>query len=83
MTASEDKILKAVTDFREEQGKFNATIRSEQGQMRQIILDHEKALRDLDAIRNKGIGAIWLGGILGGTGFLASIGAIIYSLTKH
>ncbi len=50
--------------------------------MRLVIYNQEKAIHDLEAIRDKAIGAFWLGGVLGGSGFLAGIGALIYSFIK-
>ena len=80
---SEQKIYDALMDFKEDQATFNATMISEVKQMKLIVLNHEKSINELEAIKYKAIGAMWLAGIFGGTGFISGIAAFLYSIVKH
>jgi hypothetical protein len=71
MTPSEQKIYDAVNDFRAEQSGFNSTLLSEHKQMKETIISHDRSIDGLIAIKDRGIGAVWLSGILGGTGVIA------------
>lgn len=47
------------------------------------FIELKKVTEGIVTDRNKAIGAMWLGGILGGSGFLAGLGALVMGWFKH
>ncbi len=90
MTAFEEKIYdmliemkKDIADNKELSSVFREMVVSELSDIKDFQKTHGTSIAELNTLRDKGIGALWLGGILGGSSFLGGIGAMIYSWTKH
>jgi len=77
--ASEQRLFEIISEFREEQAAFNATMQSEFKQIKSTVKETSKTVGEHEAIKDRAVGAMWLSGILGGTGILAWL----YSLIKH
>lgn len=75
MSPGESQIYNKLLEIESQQ----ATIIANQKNDRTDIDDNSKAIEEMVAVRNKAVGVMWLCGIIGGTGILATIGAIIVS----
>ena len=76
---SEQKIYNALMEFREDQATFNAVLNTEFIHLKTKVENNTKILSELEAIKDRDVVAMWLSGIVGGSGILAWL----YSLVKQ
>ena len=79
---TEEKIDK-IYDFVMAHETEIALIKAHQASQSTVLEDVTRVTDGFVADRNKLMGAAWLGGALGGFGFLGGIGAFIINLFKH
>lgn len=85
MTPGELKIYEAIMELKADKAAFRAQVHQELKTINEKLDRSEKAIEKTDlivaelvTIKNRGIGAFWLGGLIGGSGTLA----FLYSLFK-
>lgn len=79
MTDGEQKIYEAVMDLREDMATHKANLIN----LEEKVDIHDGHIETMKADRNKALGLTWAGGILGGLGFFAWLGQVIFNLFTH